>query len=56
MGAVADGFGGNKLRIRELIDNLLQSQKIRVILFQNKITDLSGGHGKGYTVQHIQNN
>jgi len=53
---VADGLGGDQLRSRQLADNLLQGQKIRVIFSLYKAADLRDRHGIAYLIQHIQNN
>ena len=52
---VADRLGGDHAGICQLIDDLLQGQKIRVFFSEDKVAYLCGSEGKGNAVQHIEN-
>ena len=54
MSAVAYGLRGDHVGIGQLVDHLLEGQKIRIFTVEDKITDLSGRHGKADTVQHVE--
>ena len=54
MSAVSYGLGGDHFGIGQLVDYLLESQKIRIFTAEDKVTDLGGRHGKADTVQHVE--